>query len=228
MPAPDTVDTKDRRAQVMSKRAKIAIATGDPAGIGPEISLKAALDPAVRNACRPIVVSDLGVIERHARACGLEPAIRAIGRVGDADWSNDCVNVLDCAQPDLAALDFGTTAAASGHASLAFADIAIKAALAGEVDAVVAAPQNETSIARAGIKFDGYPSFVARVTGTDENDVYLMLCFGETKIVHATLHRSVRDAVAMITRERVGRAIEAADRALKRLCAGAPRIAVGG
>jgi 4-hydroxy-L-threonine phosphate dehydrogenase PdxA len=183
----------------MSKRAKIAIATGDPAGIGPEISLKAALNPAVRNACRPIVVSDIGVIERHARACGLEPAIRAIGRVGDADWSNDCVNVPDCAQPDLAALDFGTTAAASGHASLAFADIAIKAALAGEVDAVVAAPQNETSIARAGITFDGYPSFVARVTGTDEDNVYLMLCFGDTKIVHTTLHRNVHDAIAVTT-----------------------------
>ena len=212
----------------MSKRAKIAIATGDPAGIGPEISLKAALDPAVRNACRPIVVSDLGVIERHARACGLEPAIRAIGRVGDANWSNDCVNVLDCAQPDLAALDFGTTAAASGRASLAFADIAIKAALAGEVDAVVAAPQNETSIARAGITFDGYPSFVARVTGTDEDHVYLMLCFGDTKIVHTTLHRSVRDAIAMITREKVIGVISAAERTLTLMGTIAPKIAVGG
>src|SRR3979490_499914 len=160
----------------MSNKAKIAIATGDPAGIGPEISLKAALDPAVRHACRPIVVSDIGVIERPARACGLEPAIRAIGRVGDADWSNDCVNVLDCAQPDLAALDFGTPAAASGRASLAFADIAIKAALAGEVDAVVAAPQNETSIARAGITFDGHPSFVAPQPAPTPNTVYWCRC----------------------------------------------------
>ena len=94
----------------------------------------------------------LSVLERHARACGIEPVIRAIGRIGDADWSDDRVNVLDCAQPDSAALDFGTTAAASGRASLAFADAAIKAALAGEVDAVVAAPQNETSIAHAGIQ----------------------------------------------------------------------------
>ena len=187
----------------MSNKAKIAIATGDPAGIGPEISLRAALDPVVRDACRPIVVSDLGVVERHARACGLKPSIRAIGRIGDADWSDDRLNVLDCAQQDLATLDFGTTAAASGRASLAFAGAAIKAALAGEVDAVVAAPQNETSIARAGIKFDGYPSFVARATGTDEDDVYLMLCFGDIKIVHATLHRSVRDAIAMISREKV-------------------------
>jgi 4-hydroxy-L-threonine phosphate dehydrogenase PdxA len=136
--------------------------------------------------------------------------------------------VLDCARPDLAALAFGTTAAAGGRASLAFADTAIKCALAGEIDAVVAAPQNETTIARAGIKFDGYPSFVARATGTDENDVYLMLCFGDIKIVHATLHRSVRDAVAMITRERVIGAIGAAERALRLMGTPTPKIAVGG
>ena len=212
----------------MSNGAKIAIATGDPAGIGPEVSLKAALDPAVRKSCRPIVVSDLGVIERHARACGLKPAIHAIERIADADWSDDRLNVLDCGRPDLAALTFGTTAAAGGRASLAFADTAIKCALAGEVDAVVAAPQNETSIARAGIKFDGYPSFVARATGTDENDVYLMLCFADIKIVHATLHRSVRDAVAMITREKVIGVIGAAERALRLMGTAAPKIAVGG
>jgi 4-hydroxy-L-threonine phosphate dehydrogenase PdxA len=114
------------------------------------------------------------------------------------------------------------------RASLAFAAKAIEAALAGEVDAVVAAPQNETAIARAGIAFDGYPAFVARETGTDADDVFLMLCFGETKIVHATLHRSVRDALGLITRERVGRAIEAADRALRRLGTAAPKIAVSG
>ncbi len=136
--------------------------------------------------------------------------------------------MLDCPQPDAAALDFGTSSAASGRASLAFASRAIKAALAGEVDAVVAAPQNETSIALAGIAFDGYPSFVARETGTDENGVYLMLCFGDMKIVHATLHRSVRQAIEMITREKVGSVIAAADRALRRMGTAAPRIAVGG
>jgi 4-hydroxythreonine-4-phosphate dehydrogenase len=212
----------------MSDKAKIAIAVGDPAGIGPEVSLKAALDPAVRSVCDPVVVSDPDVLERHARACGLKPPIRAIERVADADWSDHRLNVLACAQPDAARLDFAATGAASGHASLAFARAAIAAALAGEVDAVVAAPQNETSIALAGITFDGYPSFVARTTGTDENDVYLMLCFGDTKIVHATLHRSVRDAIATITRERIVRVIHATDHALRRLGTEAPRIAVSG
>ena len=58
--------------------AVIAIATGDPAGIGPEISLKAALDRNVRDACNPIVVSDPGIIEQHAKACGIAVDLRLL------------------------------------------------------------------------------------------------------------------------------------------------------
>src|SRR5437588_1691643 len=102
-------------------KPKIAIAAGDPLGIGPEISIKAALDARVREACNPLVVGDEGVIERHARACGISIEPRKIARVTDADWSNAALNVLDCSQPELASLPFGTTTAASGRASLAFA-----------------------------------------------------------------------------------------------------------
>ena len=148
--------------------------------------------------------------------------------MSEARGTDGLVTVLDCPQPEAASLGFGGTSAAAGIASLAFARAAIKAALAGEADAVVAAPQNETSIARAGIAFDGYPSFVARETGTNTDDVYLMLCFGATKIAHATLHRSVRDALALITREKVAGVIEATARALARLGIASPAIAVGG
>jgi 4-hydroxythreonine-4-phosphate dehydrogenase len=212
----------------MSDKTIIAIAIGDPAGIGPEISLQAALDPAVRNGCNPLMVGDAGVLERHAAACRIAADLRVVARPEDADWSGQPLNVLDCAQPDLAALDLGATSAASGRAALAFARTAIKTALAGEVDAVVAAPQNETSIALAGIKFDGYPSFVARETGADEDDVYLMLCFDDMKIVHTTLHQSVRQAIEMITQDRITRVIAATDRTLRRMGAAAPKIAVGG
>jgi 4-hydroxythreonine-4-phosphate dehydrogenase len=212
----------------MSSKPVIAIATGDPAGIGPEISLRAALDPKVRDACRPILVSDARVLERHAKACGIAPKLRAVAKVAEADWSGAALSVLDCPQPEAVALGFGSNSAASGRASIAFAGRAVKNALAGEVDAVVAAPQNETSIALAGIPFDGHPSFVARETATDPDDVYLMLCFGETRIVHATLHRSVRQSIELITLERVTRVITAADRALRRLGLASPKIAVSG
>ena len=55
----------------MAKKPTIAIAIGDPAGIGPEISLKAARDPAVRRIARPVLVGDPTVIARHAEACGI-------------------------------------------------------------------------------------------------------------------------------------------------------------
>src|SRR5262249_25309639 len=201
----------------MGGKTRIAIAIGDPAGIGPEISLKAAQDPAVQRACRPVLVGDARVLQRDADACRFPVNLRVIARVQDADWSAEHVNVLDCAQTGLAAFEFGTVSSVSGHATLAFAATAIKAALAGEVDGVVAAPQNETAIARAGIAFDGYPSFVARETGTAPQDAYLMLCPGDIKIAHVTLHRSVRDALALVTRENVLRAIRAVERALVRL-----------
>src|SRR6185437_10132581 len=169
----------DRFARVTAMQPIVAIATGDPAGIGPELSLKTALDDRVRGVCRPLLVGDPDVVARQAKACGIGADIRSVERVGDVSDANGAVSLLAVPAPDAAKIEFGANSAASGRASLAAASRAIKAALAGEVDAVVAAPQNQTSIALAGIEFDGYPSFVARETDLEPDDVYLMLCFGE-------------------------------------------------
>ncbi len=212
----------------MSEKATIAIPVGDPAGIGPEISLKAALDPKVRAACNPILVSDLDLLERHAELCGISTGFHEVPRVADADWSDLRVNVLQCPQPQMAMLMLGQVNADAGRASIAFCRAAVQAALAGEVDAVVAAPQHETSIAQAGIKYDGHPSFVARETGTGEDDVFMMLCFGDMKIAHVTLHQSVRQAISAITRDKVERVIRVTARTLESLGIAWPKIAVSG
>ena len=134
---------------------RIAIATGDPAGIGPEVSLKAARDPAVRQICRPLLVGDPAAIELHARACGLSGDLNVVREVAQASWADGAVNVLEAASRDNVALRLGSLDPAYGRASLDAARRAIKAALAREVEAVVAAPQTEKSIALAGITFDG-------------------------------------------------------------------------
>ena len=132
----------------MSKvETRVAIATGDPAGIGPEISLKAGLDPAVQAICRPIVVGDANVIARHAQAARIGARLVPIRDV--ADVAGPGLAVLDVPMPEIKDFVFGQNGAAFGRASLASASRAVGAALAGEVDAVVAAPQNETSIAAA-------------------------------------------------------------------------------
>lgn len=209
-----------------ASKPTVAIAVGDPAGIGPEIALKAALDAKVREACNPILVGDAALIAHHAAMCGIKADLGSVTRVRDADFSAPRINVLDCSLAE--AVPLGKPGAAAGRASIAFCRAAVRAALAGEVDAVAAAPQNETSVALAGIKFDGHPSFVARETGTPEKQVFMMLCFGATRIAHATLHLSVRHAIAEITRERVQAVLRATDQALRRLGIERPNICVSG
>src|SRR5438094_144553 len=140
---------------------RIAIATGDPAGIGPEIALKAALAPQVRKICRPLLVGDRSALEAHADACGLKPDLRCLTRAADAAWNDGALTLVERRQFKPGELHIGAIAAPHGEAALDSAKTAIDAALAGEVDAVVAAPHTESSIKLAGIDFDGYPPFVA-------------------------------------------------------------------
>jgi 4-hydroxythreonine-4-phosphate dehydrogenase len=211
---------------------RIAIATGDPAGIGPEIALKAVLDPEVNKICRPLLFGDRGVLETHADACGLKPNLRCVMRAADADWSDGALILVERKQFKPGELHIGSIAAPHGEAALDSAKTAIDAALAGEVDAVVAAPHTQSAIKLAGIEFDGYPTFVARCTGVPPEDAFLMLCFDrdgtEMRIAHATLHASLRRAIKLVTRDRVVNAIRSADTALRRIGIAHPRIAVSG
>ena len=215
---------------------RIALALGDPAGIGPEIALKAALDPSVRAICRPILFGDRSVLDTHARACALAPRVQGITHPADAaSVQEGAIALIERAQFKPGELKLGELAAAHGLAALDSARAAIEAALRGEVDAVVAAPMTETAIRMAGIEFDGYPSFVARCTHTPIEDAFLMICFEhpgndrrEMRIVHTTLHVSLRRAIELVTRERVLHSIIAANTALKRIGIAAPRIAVSG
>lgn len=198
-------------------KPKIAIATGDPGGIGPEISIKAALDPAVRALCEPVLIGDRGALELHAQACRL---------------SLESVCVVDRKQLKPGELKIGQIHAAHGRAAIDSAQIAVRGALAGDYEAVVAAPHTEAAIHAAGFEFDGYPSFVARTAGLAPEDGILMLCFGyqgrEVRIAHVTLHASVLKSLGMITRDRVLRTLRAVDQTLKRISLDQPKIAVSG
>jgi 4-hydroxythreonine-4-phosphate dehydrogenase len=110
---------------------RIAIASGDPSGIGPEISLKAALDTQVRRMCRPLVVGDPMVLETHARAARIETPVHVITAPTAADWTSDAVNLLAVPMPGRAEVKFAANDAAYGQAALASCSRAIRAALDG-------------------------------------------------------------------------------------------------
>jgi len=142
------------------------------------------------------------------------------------------ISVLERKQLDPGELKIGQISPVHGRAAIDSAEAAIRGALAGEFAAVVAAPHAEAAIRAAGVEFDGYPSFVARVAGLPPEDGILMLCFEyegrEIRIAHVTLHASVRRCLEMITEERVARTLRAVDAALKKLGCEKPEIAVSG
>lgn len=195
-----------------TKKPRIAIAIGDPAGIGPEIALKAALNRTVREFCEPIIVGDREVLARYAHTLRKAPP----------------ENIVDVGAMNVNFLTPGESDASCGRAILEYAGKAIDMATAGEVDAVVACPQTQSSIKSAGVDFDGYPSYVARRTGTDPDDVFMMLMSDRLRIAHVTLHLGIRAALDLIDGPRIVRTLKAADTALKRIGIAAPRIAVSG
>jgi 4-hydroxy-L-threonine phosphate dehydrogenase PdxA len=195
-------------------KPRVAIAIGDPAGIGPEVSLKAAQHPEVLALCEPVLVGSREALALHAAGCGLS-------------LERCYIRDLKHAPPRI-----GELAPEHGRAALEAATVAIEQALAGKYEAVLGAPHTEAAIHAAGLKFDGYPSFVARVCGLAPEEGILMLCFAhdgrEIRIAHVTLHASVREALGQITAPRIIRTLRATDEALKRLGIAKPRIAVSG
>lgn len=194
---------------------RIALAAGDPNGIGPEIAIKAlaALEPAQRE--RITVFGPGAVLQRAAATCQLSalwPQIR---------------HVEAGTLPEGAAVP-GRVDAAAGASTVAAATAALQAVRAGECDVVIACPHHETAIHQAGIPFSGYPSLVARVCGMPEDEVFLLLVGGGLRIVHVTLHESVRTALDRLTPTLVQQAVRAGVRACALLGVNDPSIGVFG
>ena len=181
---------------------RIAIALGDPNGIGPEIAIKAAL--AAGGKVRPLLVGDAYVIETTAERLGVDtPAF------------------VDVAALDRAGYAPGTLDPRAGRATVAYASEAVRLALAGKVDAVVGCPHSETAVNKAGIPFSGYGGLVADVAGTPRDRVFMMLVAKGLRIAHVTLHESVSTALKRLTPELVIAAAEATVATARKLGANA-------
>lgn len=199
----------------MLVKQRLALALGDPNGIGPEISLKAIHALSEEDRKRITVFGPGVVLQRAAATCGLLALLPHLDHVE--------VGAL----PDSAAQP-GRIDPAAGASAVASATAALNACRAGKFAAVIACPHHETAIHQAGITFSGYPSLVARVCGLSEDEVFLMLVGGGLRIVHATLHESVRTALTRLTPDLVQRTVRAGVRACTLLGVSNPTIGVFG
>ncbi|MEJ6021893.1 4-hydroxythreonine-4-phosphate dehydrogenase PdxA [Ramlibacter sp. PS4R-6] len=201
----------------------IAVTMGDAAGIGPEIIAKAFRDhPDATRGC--FVVGALAAIRRGAQAVagGVAIPVALIEHAEDAfAVPPRCIPVLPVVELD-SLPPYGAVSAVAGRAAADAVTWAARAALKGEIAALVTAPLHKEALAAAGVPFPGHTELLQAEAGG--MPVRMMLANEELRTVLVSIHMSLRDAIEAVTIGNVLETIRIAHRAL----GGAPRIAVAG
>jgi 4-hydroxythreonine-4-phosphate dehydrogenase len=193
----------------------LAITMGDPAGIGPEIAVKALQQTHLYEICRPLMVGDASVMEQIIGLLGLNFTVNAINQVSEARFVQGCIDVIDLKITDIDAMKFGEIDAVSGEASFQSVVKAIELALAKEVDGTVTGPINKKSINEAGHHFAGHTEIYAHYTNTKK---YAMLLVEDhINVIHVSTHVSLRQACDLVRKDRIIQVIELIVDGLKRL-----------
>lgn len=198
----------------MKLHRRIALALGDPHGIGPEIALKALAQLPEQERSKITLFGPSMVLEEAAAICGLESLLSELNHRETGTLPEK--------------VQFGTVSPDAGMSAIESATAALNACSKGEFDAVLACPHHETAIHQAGIPFSGYPSLVAQVCGVNEQEVFLMLVGGGLKIVHVTLHESVQTALDRLSTGLVSQAVHAGVRCCQTLGIQNPKVALFG
>ncbi|MYZ44570.1 4-hydroxythreonine-4-phosphate dehydrogenase PdxA [Schauerella aestuarii] len=180
----------------------LAVTLGDVAGVGPEITAKMLLDhPALRERARLVVVGDAGVMRAAVSRLGRDPqTVRVVQSPRDATNAPGTIEVFQ-AGPDLTHVPLGEIHADAGDGSVRFVTTACALARAGEIDGIVTAPLNKAAMHAAGHKWPGHTELLAHEFGV--KTFSLVLSAGDLYIFHATTHVSLRDAIDLVTRERL-------------------------
>ena len=208
------------------KRPVLGVTMGDPAGVGPEIIARAAAEPAVRAACRPVVIGAAATMREALALVGGAQVVHAVSRVADCRWAEGTVEVLDLGNVDMTTLPRCEVSAAAGRAAYEYIERSVALAQAGEIDAIVTAPVNKEALAAAGVQHSGHTEILAQLSNT--RDFAMLLMGKELKVIHVTTHVALRRVPDLVTRERVLKTIRLAQRTLEGLGQPHGRIAVAG
>ena len=217
----------------------VGITMGDPAGSGPEITIKALADPEQYSYCRPIVVGDVKVMEQAKKFVGREDiVIHRCEKVSDALFTPGTIDVLhlDLIE-DISKFEIAKVSVEGGNAAFQCVKKVIELAMAGEVDATCTNALNKEAMNKAleyyhGEKSDGYTHFDGHTeiyaTYTHTKKYTMMLAHENLRVVHVSTHVSLREACDRVKKDRVLDCIRIANDGCRSLGIQSPKVAVAG
>lgn len=204
----------------------IAITMGDPAGIGPEIIIKALQSDVLKNT-QSIVIGSVDLLKKQLKM-GLfnHVIINPIEQVTDAKFSANVINVIDIALADIHALKPGIIQPQAGDLAYRCIKKATELALNGEVSAIATAPLNKEALHAAGHMYPGHTELLAQLT--DSKDVAMVLYTEALKVIHVTTHVSLQKFLTTLSSQRIEKVIGIANDFLQKIGIDQPKIAVAG
>lgn len=203
----------------------IALTMGDPAGIGPEIIMKALASPDVHAFCRPLVIGDAERLRLAGQRVGTHLQLVRRENVREAAHEPGKVECIDLGLVP-ADLPFGQVSPIAGEAAYRYIERAVRLVEAGEAQAICTAPLSKEALHAAGHRYPGHTELLAALTGTPE--VSMMLVAPQLRVIHVTTHMGLLDAIERIDAPLVERVIGRAHQTLARAGILNPRIGVCG
>ncbi len=210
----------------MESKQVIAITMGDPAGIGPEICLRALSAPEVSSCCIPVVYGSGRILERVSDAAGIawpDAEVVPLER-----WLNSAAPagpaIVDWPAPEADSVRPGEVQPVCGRMAYEWIMQAARDAMAGRVAAMVTAPIHKQALRGAGVSHPGHTEILAEATGADR--VCMMLANEELAVSLATIHMPLSQVPERLNTRDILNAIELSHQALRRRGRERPRIGV--
>jgi 4-hydroxythreonine-4-phosphate dehydrogenase len=191
----------------------VGVTIGDPAGIGPEIVVRALADEHVRASADLVVIGDAWVLARAMEVTGVRIDFQAEGSP----------RLIDLANVDHR-LQWGKVQATAGAAAGQFIERGTQEVLAGRLDALATAPISKEALWRAGYRYPGHTEMLGALSGRP--DPLTMFLVQSLRVFFLTRHLSLRDAIERVTRQRITGMLPRIDEALRAIGVSTPRIAV--
>ncbi|MDA1280694.1 MAG: 4-hydroxythreonine-4-phosphate dehydrogenase PdxA [Chloroflexi bacterium] len=204
----------------------LLITLGDPAGVGPEVTVKGVVEESANSRLVSVIVGDVRVVEAAANNWAPEWNVNAIGSPGDAVLAEKTINVLELANCDPAKFEIGQISAYAGNAAYEYVVRAAELCLSGAAAGMVTAPLNKKAMVMAGHDFDGHTGLLAHLCGVDTQ--YMILGSEKLRVIHLTTHLSLVDALKLVKTDRIVKCARSANDHTKQLGFASPRIAVCG
>lgn len=215
---------KTRPHMASTKLPLLGITMGDPAGIGPEVIVKAAADRTLRKVCQPIVIGSLPVMERTIKSLKLKLKAWDVQSHKPPPKPEGVIAVLDPLDTPLGKFTPGVAAAETGAASVAFIKKGVELAQLGCIDGIVTAPINKEAIHLAGCRYPGHTELLADLTRAKESG--MMIIGGPLRIMFVTTHVAIKRLPALLTKAKIEKGIRLAHLALTHLF-GIPHPRIG-